>query len=172
MRGGQYMRRQQTRQLDLCQESLLPRSRRDYKEVCVGHKDTLTGCQFEEAVCRGSATILHVICTWPASVKNVFPRVTFLSWLWFLQSLSLPLRTIGISTKTQELRAVVKSRSRDTRSEMSGGFEDSFIVTATIEGQAASAGASARSPREVTPTKTRQGEAATARSPVSIYSLF
>ena len=53
---------------------------------------------------------------------------------------------------------------------MSGGFEDSFIVTATIEG-GTSPGATAQSPRDATPTKTRQGEAAPVRSPVSLVTL-
>lgn len=51
---------------------------------------------------------------------------------------------------------------------MSGGFEDSFIVTATIEGQP-SVGATAQGPREVTQTTPRQSEAAKVRSPVSTF---
>ena len=51
---------------------------------------------------------------------------------------------------------------------MSGGFEDSFIVTATIEGQP-SVGATAQGPREVTQATPRQSEAATVRSPVSTF---
>lgn len=51
---------------------------------------------------------------------------------------------------------------------MSGGFEDSFIVTATIEGQP-SVGATAQGPREGTQATPRQSEAATVRSPVSTF---
>ena len=65
--------------------------------------------------------------------------------------------------------------SGEGEAKMSDGFEDSFIVTATIEGQSDGqdlGGATARSPKEATPTKSGQSEEGAVWSPVSAYDTL